>query len=84
MPLAFAAIVDENLVDAGFLAARVDDFADFHRLIRGGLSAGKSGRIAALQPADIRAAARLYATAKPAMCFHGLGMSPNICRAPRA
>lgn len=26
----------------------------------------------------IRQAARLYATAKPAMCFHGLGMTEHI------
>ena len=38
----------------------------------------KVAKICGVPAAKIREAARLYATTKPAMCFHGLGMTEHI------
>lgn len=72
-----AAIVDENLVDAGFIAARVDDVAAFGQFVADYLPE-KIADTCGIAAAEIRAAARLYATAKPAMCFHGLGVTEHL------
>jgi formate dehydrogenase major subunit len=70
-------LIAERLIDAGFIAARVDDvdaLSDF-------VSTWTPERAAAIcdVPADlIRQAARLYAQRKPAMCFHGLGMTEHV------
>jgi formate dehydrogenase major subunit len=72
-----AAIVDETLVDAGFIAARVDDVAAFGQFVADYLPEKIAGTCG-IAAAEIRAAARLYANSKPAMCFHGLGVTEHL------
>jgi formate dehydrogenase major subunit len=70
-------IVEERLFDAGFISARVSEWEDFRTFIR----EWTPDRVAAdcNVPANlIRDAARLYATAKPSMIIHGLGVTEHI------
>jgi formate dehydrogenase major subunit len=70
-------IVAEKLTDRDALRERVSDFEAFREFV----AAWTPERAASLTgvPADsIRQAARLYATHKPAMCFHGLGMTEHV------
>jgi formate dehydrogenase major subunit len=71
-----AVIVADGLVDREFLRERVDGFADFARFIDDyapEVVAGACG----VPADDIRTAARLYATAGPALSFHGLGVTEH-------
>jgi formate dehydrogenase major subunit len=72
-----ATIIEEGLVDREFIAARVDDFDAYARFIRD-YAPENVAEACGVPAADIRAAARLYAQAKPAMCFHGLGMTEHL------
>src|SRR5690606_23377417 len=69
-------IIEESLVDRDFLAARVDGYDEFAASV-----APFAPEIVADQcgvsAQDIRTAARLYATRRPAMCFHGLGITEH-------
>lgn len=70
-------IVEERLFDAEFVAARVSDWDQFRVFIREWTPehvAGECGVDAQL----IREAARLYATAKPSLIIHGLGVTEHI------
>lgn len=72
-----AAIIEENIVDHDFLARRVDGFDEFIASVESSLPEHVAETCGV--PAEhIRAAARLYATHKPAMCFHGLGMTEHL------
>ena len=70
-------IIEEGLCDDGFLTERVagiDEFQDF-------IAASAPEKVADLcgVPAqEIRRAARLYATTRPALCVHGLGMTEHV------
>jgi formate dehydrogenase major subunit len=69
-------IIDEGLHDQAFIKDRVDEwdeFCDFVKQFAPEAIASVSGVGAPL----IRDAARLYATAKPSMCFHGLGVTEH-------
>jgi len=69
-------IVTEGLMDEAFLAERaegLDAFVDFIS----GWSPERAEAICGVAAADIRSAARLYATAKPAIAFHGLGVTEH-------
>jgi formate dehydrogenase major subunit len=69
-------IIDEGLHDQAFIKDRVDEwdaFCDFVKQFAPEAIAAASGVGAPL----IRDAARLYATAKPSMCFHGLGVTEH-------
>jgi formate dehydrogenase major subunit len=71
-----AAIVDEQLVDRGFVEARVDGFEDYAEFVE----QFAPERVAAdcgVDAAAVRAAARLYAVNRPAMIFHGLGVTEH-------
>jgi formate dehydrogenase major subunit len=70
-------IVTENLVDSDALRDRVDDVAAFREFI-GAWTPERAARLTGVAADLIRQAARLYATTKPAMCFHGLGMTEHI------
>jgi len=71
-----ATILEEGLVDRDFVRERVSELDEFERFIRAFAPESVSARCAV--PANlIRHAARLYASAKPAMCFHGLGMTEH-------
>jgi len=69
-------ILDEGLADAEFIESRVTEFEEFRKFV-----ADYSPEAVAEEcgvPADlIRRAARMYATQKPAMSLHGLGMTEH-------
>ena len=70
-------IVAEGLADESFLARRVAGLERYTTLV----SAWTPERAASLcdvHPEQIREAARLYATTRPAMCFHGLGVTEHL------
>lgn len=69
-------ILEEGLCDADFLARRVWDIDTFREFIRQ-WPAEKVAPICGLDAKMIRAAARIYATHRPAMCFHGLGITEH-------
>ncbi|MBI4455321.1 MAG: formate dehydrogenase subunit alpha [Acidobacteria bacterium] len=69
-------IVEEQLYDAAFLQERVSEWEEFRNFIQSWVPEQVAG--ACRVSADlIRRAARLYATAKPAMSIHGLGMTEH-------
>lgn len=70
-------IIEEDLVDVRFVTERVREFAEFQTFVRD-YPAERVARICGVSPQDIRAAARMYATQKPSMCFHGLGVTEHI------
>jgi formate dehydrogenase major subunit len=72
-----ATVIEEGLVDAAFLSARVTDYEAFAAFVRD-YAPEKVADECGVPAADIRAAARLYASAQPAMCFHGLGMTEHL------
>jgi formate dehydrogenase major subunit len=70
-------LFDEDLVDWDFVTKRIDEATEFRDFI----SAWPPERAAAECGVDaglIRRAARMYASEKPAMCFHGLGMTEHV------
>ena len=70
------AIVEEQLVDYQFVAERVaewDEFSDFISQF----NPEQAARICGVKADLIRQAARIYASAKPAICFHGLGVTEH-------
>ncbi len=70
-------LVDEDLVDRAFVARRTDGYQAYAR----SLDAWTPERAAALCGVDaaaIRAAARTYGRARPAMCMHGLGVTEQV------
>ncbi|HMS09965.1 MAG TPA: molybdopterin-dependent oxidoreductase, partial [Pyrinomonadaceae bacterium] len=71
------AIIDEGLADEDFIRDRVDEFDEFQTFLAD-YSPETVAEECGVAAADIRAAARLYASAKPAMCFHGLGMTEHL------
>ncbi len=70
-------IVTEQFVDADALRDRVADVAAFREFIAA-WTPERAARLTGVAADLIRAAARLYATARPAMCFHGLGVTEHI------
>jgi formate dehydrogenase major subunit len=67
-------VVEEGLVDEAFLAARVDGYDAFREAVAA-WSPERAGQVCGADPAQIREAARLVATARPAISFHGLGVT---------
>ena len=72
-----AAIIDEGLVDEEFIRTRLTEYAEYRDFIREFLPE-KVEKICGVPAAKIREAARLYATAKPSLSVHGLGMTEHI------
>lgn len=70
-------IVSEGLHDAVYIAARVDGFDAFAAHIRT-WTPEYAAPLCGVEPSQIRAAARLYATTKPALMVHGLGMTEHV------
>lgn len=70
------AIVDEKLFDEAALRERIAQWDEFRQFIQA-FAPEKAAGLCGVDAGLIRAAARLYATAKPAMCFHGLGMTEH-------
>jgi formate dehydrogenase major subunit len=69
-------IVEEGLFDAQFVRDRVSDWDSFRRFIAS-WTPETVVDICGIAANLIRQAARIYATQKPAMCFHGLGVTEH-------
>ena len=69
-------ITTENLVDQVFLKDRVAD-CDAFKVFINSWSAERAAEICGIAADTIRAAARLYAGAKPSISFHGLGLTEH-------
>lgn len=67
-------ILLEELADEDFLCIRVAEVEEFKSFVKD-WTPERAGEICGVEPGLIRAAARLYATEKPSMAFHGLGMT---------
>lgn len=70
-------IIDEQLCDGEFLRERVEGYEDF-AAFAAAYTPETAAEICGVPADAIRAAARLYASQKPAMCFHGLGMTEHL------
>jgi formate dehydrogenase major subunit len=69
-------IIEEQLFDAQFANERVSEWDEFREFIK--QFAPEQVESTCGVAADlIRQAARLYATSKPSMCFHGLGVTEH-------
>ena len=71
------AIIEERLFDKTALRNRVSDWDEFQRFIQG-FTPENVEDLCGVDASLIRQAARLYAMTKPAMCFHGLGMTEHV------
>lgn len=69
-------IVEEQLVDSAFINERVAEWQEFRDFIKQ-WTPERAEAICGVEAELIRAAARLYACAKPAMSFHGLGVTEH-------
>ena len=69
-------IVEERLADYKFAAERVAEWDQFREFIAE-FTPEKAASICEVEADLIRQAARIYATAKPAICFHGLGVTEH-------
>jgi len=71
------AIVEEKLYDEAFVNDRVAEWEEFCAFI-GDYAPENVADLCGLKAEEIRRAARLYATAKPAFCTHGLGVTEHV------
>ena len=70
-------IIEEGLFDSEFMSSRVDGFNEYAEFVKS-WTPEMAAEICGVSADEIRHAARLYATAKPAMMFHGLGVTEHI------
>jgi formate dehydrogenase major subunit len=70
-------VVEEGLVDAEFIATRVKEWEEFCAFIRA-WPPERAAEICGIDASLIREAARLYATGKPSMSIHGLGLTEHV------
>lgn len=70
-------IVEEGLADQEFVRSRVDAWNEFRKFIRA-WTPERAAAECGVEARLIREAARIYATAKPAMSVHGLGMTEHL------
>lgn len=70
-------IIEEGLVDAGFVDERVSAFEKFRAFISDFAPEAVASRCG-VSPELIRLAARIYANGEPSMCFHGLGLTEHV------
>ena len=69
-------IIEENLVDVAFVADRVDGFDGFRAFVAE-FTPESVAAICGVEPDEIRRVARLYGGVRPAISFHGLGMTEH-------
>jgi formate dehydrogenase major subunit len=69
-------IVEEGLFDAAAVEERTSEWAAFREFI-GDFTPEKVAAICGVEAGLIRGAARLFAIARPGMCFHGLGLTEH-------
>lgn len=72
-----AAVFEAHLEDRDFLERRTEEPDAFREFVEP-FTPESVAEISGVPPTTIRAAAWLYATAKPSMCFHGLGMTEHL------
>lgn len=70
-------IIVEGLADQEYLATRVDEFNEYAAFVKD-WTPERAAEICGVDAETIRRAARIYATAKPSMSFHGLGMTEHL------
>lgn len=70
-------ILAESLADEAFMRERVAGLDEFRALVAG-WTPERAAALSGVPAGDIRRAARLYATTRPAMCFHGLGVTEHL------
>ena len=70
-------IVEEGLCDEEFLRERVAGLEDFRHFVQT-WSPERAAPLCGMEALQIREAARIYATERPAMCIHGLGITEHI------
>jgi formate dehydrogenase major subunit len=70
-------IVSEGLHDEPFVRERVSGWEEYRSFLRD-WGPESVAPICGVEPEAIRRAARVYATAKPAICFHGLGVTEHV------
>jgi formate dehydrogenase major subunit len=70
-------ILEEGLSDEVAVRDRISDFEAYRAFIAEWIPE-RAAAITGVAADLIRQAARLYATQKPAMCFHGLGMTEHV------
>ncbi len=70
-------IVREHLIDATFIEERVDRYHAFAEFIRE-WPPERVADLTGVEPDDIRAAARLFATTRPALILNGLGTTEHV------
>jgi formate dehydrogenase major subunit len=70
-------IVREHLVDRTFVDERVEGYSAFAEFIRE-WPPERVADVCGVEPDDIRRAARLYATTRPAMIVNGLGVTEHV------
>ncbi len=70
-------IIDEEMYDQAFVKERVTEFEEYRDFVAD-YSADAVAERCGVEAELIRQAARLYATAKPAMSMHGLGMTEHL------
>ena len=70
------AIVEEQLADFQFASERVAEWDEFCEFIKE-FTPEKVANICGVEADLIRQAARLYASTKPAICFHGVGVTEH-------
>lgn len=70
-------VISEKLFDAAFISGRVDGFPQIADSVAS-ITPEIAGRITGVRAAQIRAAARLFATTKRAMTFWGMGASQHV------
>ena len=69
-------IVEEGLIDSSFIEHRVADMVEYREFINR-WTPERAEAVCGVKGALIRDAARLFATEKPAMVFHGLGVTEH-------
>ncbi|HUF03447.1 MAG TPA: formate dehydrogenase subunit alpha [Aridibacter sp.] len=70
------AIIDEGLADEDFISERVEQYEEFRNFLKE-YSPEAMAAVCGVEAGSIREAARMYATAKPSMSLHGLGMTEH-------
>jgi formate dehydrogenase major subunit len=70
------AVLDEGLADDAFLAARAEGLTTYRAFLEP-YAPERVAEAAGVEAGAIRAAARLFATARPAISFHGLGLTEH-------
>lgn len=69
-------IVSEGLEDRQFIESRTEGYDDFRNNVLS-LDIGSLEKVSGVPREQVRAAAIAYATARPAMAFHGLGVTEH-------